>query len=83
MKNKAIGDIIYNFIDENGKKIDCEWNNRIISLEIEEYKRIPLKIGIAGGKNKEKAIKAALNNHLIDVLVTDENTGMELLEKRN
>ncbi|GEQ04146.1 MULTISPECIES: sugar-binding transcriptional regulator [Staphylococcus cohnii species complex] len=83
IKNKAIGDIMYNFIDENGKKIDCEWNNRIISLEIEEYKRIPLKIGIAGGKNKEKAIKAALNNHLIDVLVTDENTGMELLEKRN
>lgn len=83
IKNKAIGDIMYNFIDENGEKINCEWNNRIISLEIEEYKKIPLKIGIAGGKNKEKAIKAALNNNLIDVLVTDENTGIALLKNNN
>ncbi|MDW8564883.1 sugar-binding transcriptional regulator [Staphylococcus shinii] len=83
IKNKAIGDIMYNFIDENGEKINCEWNNRIISLDIEEYKKIPLKIGIAGGKNKEKAIKAALNNNLIDVLVTDESTGVELLKNND
>ncbi|WP_323703817.1 sugar-binding transcriptional regulator [Mammaliicoccus sp. Dog046] len=80
IKDKAIGDIMYTFINESGETINCEWNNRIISLDMEEYKRIPLKIGIAGGNNKVKAIKAALNNKLIDVLVTDEHTGKALLE---
>ncbi|WP_426428674.1 sugar-binding transcriptional regulator [Staphylococcus equorum] len=79
IKDRAVGDIMYNFIDENGEKIDCEWNKRIISLSFDEYKKVPLKIGVAGGENKEKAISAALNNNLIDVLVTDEITGAKLL----
>ena len=47
--------------------------------QLDEFKKIPLKIGVAGGENKANAILAALSNNLIDVLVTDEITGESLL----
>lgn len=79
IEGQAVGDIMYNFIDKNGQKVDCEWNRRNISLDLDEFKKIPLKIGVAGGENKANAILAALSNNLIDVLVTDEITGESLL----
>ena len=80
-KINATGDIFYNFIDEEGKQLDCEWNDKVISISFEEYKKIPLKIGVAGGINKASAIHAALKNELIDVLVIDEETAINILEK--
>ncbi|MBO0460230.1 MULTISPECIES: sugar-binding transcriptional regulator [unclassified Enterococcus] len=78
---EIIGDICYNFIDEEGSVVDCEWNKRVLSLEIADLKKIPLKIAAAGGKDKIKGIKAALTNRLIDVLIIDEDTAKFLLNE--
>lgn len=74
-----VGDICYNFIDEVGALVDCEWNKRVLSLEVSDLKRIPLKIAAAGGKDKVKGIKAALTGDWVDVLITDEDTAKALL----
>ena len=37
-------------------------------------------IGIAVGNKKVNAIKTAINSNLINVLITDEKTGLSLLE---
>lgn len=82
-KGEIVGDICYNFINETGELVDCVWNSRVLSVEVQELKKIPLKIAAAGGKDKVKGIKAVLNGCLIDVLIIDEDTAKSLLIENN
>ena len=81
LKAKGVaGDIGMRFFDRQGESIDDEINDRAIGLDLEQYKKIRRVIGVAGGVEKVEAIRAALRGHLIDVLITDEQTGIRLLE---
>nr|WP_326850331.1 sugar-binding domain-containing protein [Bacillus inaquosorum] len=53
---------------------------RVIALELDQLREIPLVIGVACGLEKVKAIKAALEGKLVHVLVTDEQTAQALLD---
>ncbi|GAA5415745.1 sorbitol operon regulator [Paraliobacillus ryukyuensis] len=77
-----VGDICYNFIDENGQAVNHPWNERVINIDLESLKQIDLVIGVASGKEKEQAIRAALKGDLIDVLVTDDDTAETLLFRK-
>lgn len=79
-ESEIVGDICYNFINEDGELIDNVWNEKTISIDINKLNDIPLVIGVAAGKEKVKAIRAALQGKLIHVLVTDEVTARLLLE---
>ncbi|MBT2216029.1 sugar-binding transcriptional regulator [Virgibacillus dakarensis] len=76
----VVGDICYNFINENGEAASNDWNEKSISLDLNKLKKIPLVIGVAAGKEKVEAIKAALRGKLIHVLVTDEITAKALVD---
>ncbi|WP_129732083.1 sugar-binding transcriptional regulator [Ectobacillus funiculus] len=76
-----VGDICYNFIDKNGRTAHSSWNEKVITLELEKLKEIPLIIGVACGLEKVQAIKAALEGRLVHVLVTDEQTAKALLDQ--
>ncbi len=75
-----VGDICYNFIDSNGHAFSNPWNDKVITMELENLKKIPLVIGVASGKEKVEAIKSSLIGKLIDVLITDEVTAKALLD---
>ena len=77
----AVGDIGMRFYDSQGERIDDEIDDRIIGLDLEQFKRIKRVIGVAGGDNKYGAIRAALKGKLVDVLVTDDRTAARLLEE--
>lgn len=74
-----VGDICYNFIDENGNPADHRWNERAININLACLKQIDLVIGVASGEEKIQAIRAALVGNLIDVLITDDQTAERLL----
>ncbi len=76
----AVGDIALRFFDQNGRAIEHEINNRIIGPDLEQIKRIPRVIGVAGGAEKYEVIRAALRGRLVTVLVTDDRTATQLLE---
>jgi len=78
--SEIVGDICYNFINKFGKPVQNAWNDRVIAMELEKLKAIPLVIGVASGLEKVQAIKAALEGSLIHVLITDEATGTALVE---
>ena len=78
--HEIVGDICYNFINKFGKPVSNAWNDRVIAIELEKLKAIPLIIGVASGLEKVQAIKAALEGSLIHVLITDEATGNALVE---
>ena len=46
-----------------------------------EHIRMPRVIGLAGGHEKVEAVLGALRGRYIDILITDELTGIELLER--
>jgi DNA-binding transcriptional regulator LsrR (DeoR family) len=70
----AVGDICAQFYDYAGQPVDHGYMDRVIGLNLEDLKKIKTVIGIAGGKNKIKAIIGALRGSLLDVLITDERT---------
>jgi len=75
----AVGDIMGYFFDKDGRIIDDEVNKRVISASINPGWGVTL--GVAGGREKVSAIHAALRGHLIDILVTDEETCRAILER--
>ena len=75
----AIGDVALRFIDAQGKLVQSELNKRVIGIDLEQLKRIPRVIGVAGGDNKVKAIKATLQGDLLNVLITDQVTAESLI----
>jgi DNA-binding transcriptional regulator LsrR (DeoR family) len=75
----AIGDILAHFLDKNGKVIQAEQEKRLISCSLEKLKKLQNVIAVAGGKNKHEAIKGALANGCINILITDESTAQQLV----
>lgn len=75
----ATGDILSRFFDSEGRIIDDEVHDRVISIPLDTlHDESKLIIGVAGGTSKVKAIRAALKERYINVLITDEKTAAEL-----
>lgn len=75
----AVGDIGLRFMDASGGAIENEINDRIIGLELGNYKKIKKLVGIAAGLEKYEVVKSTLLGKFIKVLITDENIGRKLL----
>ncbi len=73
-KNGVIGDIASNYFHIDGSPFYDDFLNRLIAIKLEDLKRVPVRIGIAGGSIKVNAIIGALNSKLINYLVTDSFT---------
>jgi DNA-binding transcriptional regulator LsrR (DeoR family) len=75
----AVGDICLRFFDRNGSPVQGPLDDRVIGVTLEELKRTPRVIGVAGGERKVEAIRACLSGGLINVLITDKFTAERLL----
>lgn len=75
----VVGDVALQFFNEQGLRVDHPINRRIVGTDLERIKAIPRVVGVAGGIEKVRAIRAALLGGLIDVLVTDHRTAEALL----
>lgn len=77
----GVGDILGQYYDREGKLLDLELHRRTIAVSLDDLSQMPNVIGLAGGIHKVEAILGALRGHFIDVLVTDERTANEMIEK--
>ena len=75
----AVGDVLYNFIDRDGRLVDHPVNQRSISLSLEGLARIENKMLLAGGIEKRGIISAVLKSVKPRILVTDEVTARHLV----
>jgi DNA-binding transcriptional regulator LsrR (DeoR family) len=78
----AVGDICLRFFDAEGKPVNSELNDRVISIEMDRLRRIRRVVGVAGGRRKTNAILGALAGKLINVLITDFGTAERLMAGR-
>lgn len=76
----AVGDICGRLFDREGRPCRASVMARVVGLELELIRRIPLVIGVATGRPKARAILAALRGNLIRGLVTDSQIAREILD---
>jgi len=78
----AVGDICLRFFDDSGKPVITELDERVISIGLSQLTRARRVVGVAGGKRKTSAIRAAVLGKLVNVLITDLGTAQRLLNDR-
>ena len=75
----AVGDICLRFFGEGGAPVDSGFGERVIGLSLEQLRRVPRAVGVAGGADKFEAIRGALEGRLVNVLITDRFTAERLV----
>jgi DNA-binding transcriptional regulator LsrR (DeoR family) len=75
----GVGDIGLRYLCGNGDPVESVLDDRVIGIELEQLKRVPRAIGVAGGPGKTEAIRAALAGGWINGLITDRPTAERLL----
>ena len=81
VENGAIGDMCLQFYDKDGNTEPFGfYNDRVAAMRLEEIRRIPSKIGIAGGERKVGAVIGAIRGGYINTLITDTECARRLIE---
>lgn len=74
------GEICGTYFAGDGSLVPLEMNERSISIDSEELKNIPTRIGVSSGPEKPLANIGAALSGLLNVLITDENTARNMLD---
>lgn len=73
------GDILLRFFDENGQECKVGHGIRVMSIDFENYRKIPSKIVVAVGERKARAAIAAVRGGLVDVLIVGRPLAQKVL----
>ncbi len=68
----AVGETCGRFINADGEECATAWRDRVISVEVEQLRKIPLVVGVVSGSDRSAAILAAIKGGLLKGLVIDE-----------
>lgn len=77
----AVGDICHRIFRSDGSAVLGQFDDRIIAIPADDLRRIPRRVGVAGGTRKLEAIHGALTGAWVNALVTDVRTAQELIER--
>ena len=67
--------------DSAGKLVPSDLDDRVVGIDPDTLRKIPRRIGIAGGENKQTAIHAAVIGGWVNVLISDTGTAAGLLQR--
>jgi DNA-binding transcriptional regulator LsrR (DeoR family) len=67
----AVGDVCLRYFDSRGASVGSSFDHRVIGMSKEGLKRVPRRVGVAGGTEKTEAIRAAVQGGWINILITD------------
>lgn len=77
----AVGEVCSVFYDKDGSPVRTPFTDRTIAVPLDMLRNLPYCIGVAASREKVPAIMGALRGHLINVLITDEETAKILLHE--
>lgn len=75
----GVGDIGLRYLAADGRPVDTPLDDRVIGIDLEQLRRVPRAIGVAGGRSKVAAIRAALLGGWVNCLITDRLSAEQLL----
>lgn len=76
----AVGDVCSRFFDRLGDEVEFEGNDRLIAVELEALRHIPVTIAVAVGQEKLDSIIGGARGGYFNQLVTDPATAAALLD---
>lgn len=79
LQKGAVGEMNLRYFDGRGQSVVSGLDDRVVGLTLDDIKRIGCTVCVAGGAEKIKAIRGALEGSLADVLITDHITAQKLL----
>ena len=80
---EVVGVINSRFFDKNGVEVEADINQNVLGLSLTDLSKIPLIMTVVYGDRKAEAVKTALQNQLINVLVTTDTLAEKLLNEFN
>jgi deoxyribonucleoside regulator len=83
LKKGAVGDLLFNFYDREGRLIDHPVNRRVMSLPVEQLRSVPTRVIASGGNDKVECLLGAIRLIGCNVLITNEATARELLVRKD
>jgi DNA-binding transcriptional regulator LsrR (DeoR family) len=78
----AVGEICGRFFDKDGKECDLPWRDRVISIGLDQLRKVPQVIGVVAGDDRSEAIAAAIRGKILKSLVIDSKGAAALLNTR-
>lgn len=81
MQKGAVGDICDHIINEKGEICDRDLDSRTVSVTMEDLKKKKRRIGVATGQSKVECICGAIRGGIINILITDEETAGNVIER--
>jgi DNA-binding transcriptional regulator LsrR (DeoR family) len=76
----AVGDVCSRFYDRAGRPVDFDGRERLIAIELETLRHIPVTIAVAVGKDKVDSIIGGALGGYFNHLVTDPGTAGAILD---
>lgn len=79
-KMGGTGEILSHVVDRDGNLIKDRFEDHLMSLDLEDFKKIPVRVGVAYGIEKKDSILGVLRGGYINVLITDEEVAQYLAD---
>lgn len=67
------GDVCARFLDDDGRELETPLRDQVLAVQLDELRAIPRVVGVLSGREKGRALRAALRGELLDVVVTDQS----------
>lgn len=77
----AVGDMLSQYYDINGHRVEFEMHDRFVTSHLDILKELKNVVGVAGGKEKVQPLLGALNGGYLNVLITDLETAQAVLKE--
>ena len=75
----AVGDVCQRYFDASGDHVPSDLDDRVVGIDADTLRRVPHRVGVAGGASKHGAVHAAVAGGWVNVLLTDTGTAQALL----
>lgn len=75
----CVCDTMFNFLDEDGRSVDRQLNERVMSVDLDTLKNAKHIVLSSGGAHRALAIRATIRRIGCNTLITDESAARELL----
>lgn len=76
----VVGDLCAHMFDAQGRFVDHEVSQRTLSIPLDDLRRVPSVVAVAGGAHKATSLLGAVRTGVPRVLVTDQLTAERLLQ---
>ena len=81
MRGQIAGQLCLRCFDLEGRDAEHSLDGRIMAITLPEFRQARYRLGLAAGRAKVRALQAALRGQILNVLIIDEDTALQLLER--